>query len=64
MAPENKPSQESYQTRTFTENVKGIMQTFKETGKIGHITPRSSIHANKIARGIAKSTRREAKANQ
>lgn len=61
---EPKPSQKSYQANSFANNVKGIVATYQMTGKIGHITPRSIIHAKKIARGIAKATRREAKKNE
>jgi len=44
------------------ENVKGILTTYKTTGKIGTVTPKDNDHAKRIARGIAKSTRARAKA--
>lgn len=53
--------QSFYAERSFRENVKGIIATYQSTGKIGEIKPRSIIHAKKIARGIAKSTRQRAK---
>ena len=57
-----KPTQAFFAQRTMRENVAGIVATYQSTGKIGTIEPRSLIHAKKIARGIAKSTRRRSKA--
>jgi hypothetical protein len=57
----DKPAQSFYATRTMRENVAGIVATYQSTGRIGDIKPRSIIHAKKIARGIAKETRRRAK---
>ncbi len=56
-----KQPQSFYAERTMRENVKGIMETYHATGKIGSITPRSEAHAKDVARGISKSTRRRSK---
>lgn len=57
----DKPPQSFYASRPMRENVAGILATYRETGKIGSIKPRSLVHAKKIARGISKETRRRAK---
>lgn len=57
----DKPPQSFYSSRSMRENVKDILTTFKETGKIGTIKPKDEAHAKLIARGISKSTRRRAK---
>lgn len=55
------PNLRKYAKRTMAENVKGILSTFKETGRIGKIVPKDEAHAKRIARGISKATRARAK---
>jgi len=55
------PNLKKYADNTMAQNVKNILTTYRETGKIGALKPKDEAHAKLIARGIAKSTRRRAK---
>lgn len=39
--------------KTIGENIAELIRTFKSSGKIGNIKPKSMAHAQQIARAIA-----------
>lgn len=47
--------------KNIGSNIKEIMDSFKEKGRIGNITPKNHEHALRIAKAIAE---REAKKNK
>jgi hypothetical protein len=56
-----KVPQEFYAKRTARENIAGIVETYRQTGRIGKTKPDNEKHAKDIARKISFSTRRRAK---
>lgn len=38
---------------TISKNIEEMMKSYKATGKIGHITPKSAAHARRIATAAA-----------
>lgn len=44
---------------TVSKNIHGLMQAYKQNGRIGKIVPRDMAHARRIASAIANTKARE-----